>query len=49
MSVKGTRSWCVLEEYVKENCYAIFHTITGAKKHTLILYSMKKFDDVNDA
>ena len=26
MKVKGTKSWCMLEEYVKENYFARFHT-----------------------
>ena len=25
MYVKGTRSWCMLVEYVKDNYYARFH------------------------
>ena len=25
MQVKGTRSWCVLVKYVKDNSYAMFH------------------------
>ena len=38
MMVKGTGSRCMLEEYVKDNYYARFHTaITAAVKCTLVL------------
>ena len=38
MKVKGTWSWCMLEEYVKVNYYARFHTvITAAVKCSLVL------------
>ena len=34
----GTVSWCMLEEYVKDNYYARFHTaITSAVKCTFVL------------
>ena len=40
MKVKGTKSWRVLEENVKDNYYAMFDTaITAAEKHTLMLNS----------
>ena len=38
MKVKGTGSWCMFEEYVKDNYYARFHTaITAVAKCTLVL------------
>ena len=40
MRVKGKGSWSMLEEYVKDNYYARFHTaicITAAVKYTLVL------------
>ena len=38
MKVNGTGSWCMLDEYVKDNDYARFHTaITAAVKCTLVL------------
>ena len=38
MKVKGTWSWCMLEEYVKDSYYARFHTtITAAVKCFLVL------------
>ena len=38
MKVKDTWSWCMLEEYVKENYNARFHTaITAAVKCSLVL------------
>ena len=33
MSVKGIWSWCVLEEYVKDNYYARFHTHSYRELH----------------
>ena len=41
MKVKGTGSWCVLVEYVKDNYYARFHDprYHRYKKGTLIFYS----------
>ena len=37
MKVKRTGSWCKLEDYVKENYYAKFHTAITAVKCTLVL------------
>ena len=33
MKVNGTGSWCVLEEYVKDNCYARFDTALGKTRN----------------
>ena len=40
MKVKGTESWCVLVEYVKDNFYARFMilAIIGTEKGTLVFY-----------
>ena len=35
MKIKGTRSWCMLEEYVKDNCCARFHTLSNQYRNTL--------------
>ena len=38
MKVKGTGSWCMLEEYVKDNYYARIHiAVTAAVKCILVL------------
>ena len=38
MKVKGTGSWCILEEYVKNTYYVKFHkAIIAAVKCTLFL------------
>ena len=39
MKVKGTGSWSVLEEYVKDNYYAMFHTAINAVVFCFLFYS----------
>ena len=39
MKVKGTRSWCLIEGYVKENNYARFHFLSYQRfRETLFLF-----------
>ena len=46
MYVKGTGSWCVLVEYVKDNDYELFEIIAiiGTEKDTLVFYSTLNSD-----
>ena len=44
MLVKGTRSWCMLVEYVKENYYARFHDPSFhmyRERHVSVSFDMK--------
>ena len=44
MKVKGTGSWCILVEYVKENYYARFHDPSYYRyreRHLSILLDVK--------
>ena len=51
MQVKGTKSWCVLVEYVKDKYYARFYDPSYQRYRTrhLGILLVKKSDKVNGA